>query len=61
MSAALEFGVNLNNREPCAGETAGFPRVPPSPQPLAPQLPLLAAPALSVAAPENHLHAGGDA
>ncbi len=33
-----------------AGETAGFPRVPPSPNPLAPQQPLGAAPARSVAA-----------
>jgi hypothetical protein len=33
-----------------AGETAGFPRVPPSPNPLEPQQPQVAAPAMSVAA-----------
>jgi hypothetical protein len=60
MSAALEFGVNLNNREPGAGETAGFPRVPPSPKPLAPQLPLLAAPAMSVAATKTRLDTAED-
>ncbi len=34
-----------------AGETAGFPRVLPSPNPLAPQQLRSAAPAMSVAAP----------
>ena len=34
------------------GETAGFPREPPSPDPFAPQEPLGAAPAMSVAAAE---------
>ena len=36
-----------------AGETAGFPREPPSPNPLAPKKRLGAAPAMSVAAPKT--------
>jgi hypothetical protein len=53
----IEFGVNLNNRD-CAGKTAGFPRVPPSLTPLAPQHPLPAAPAMSVAATKTPLNTG---
>jgi hypothetical protein len=41
-----------------AGETAGFPHVPPSPNPLVPQHPSGAAPAMSVAATESD--AGGE-
>ena len=37
-----------------AGETAGFPREPPSPTALAPQQRLGAAPAMSVAAANTH-------
>ncbi len=40
-----------------AGETAGFPRVPPSPTLLAPQEPVGAAPAMSVAAAGNRTDA----
>jgi hypothetical protein len=58
--SVIEFGVNPNNREPGAGETAGFPRVPPSPNSCAPQQPLQAAPAMSVAATETQVDAGGD-
>jgi hypothetical protein len=54
----IEFGVNLNNREPRAGETAGFPREPPSPSQLAPQRPLRAAPAMSVAAAKIQIDGG---
>ena len=39
---------------PSAGETAGFPRVPPSPTPFGPQPPLGAAPAMSGAAPNPY-------
>ncbi len=53
----IQFGVNLNNRD-CAGETAGFPRVPLSLTPLAPQHPLPAAPAMSVAATKTPLKTG---
>ena len=55
----IEFGVNLNNREPNVGETAGFPREPPSRETVAPQQPLLAAPAMSVAATKPRHEARG--
>jgi hypothetical protein len=56
----IEFGVNLNNREPTAGETAGFPRVPPSPKPFAPLQPQRAAPAMSVAAAKTQPESAED-
>jgi len=42
-----------------AGETAGFPRVPPSPNPLVSEQPLDAAPAMSVAAADPRSTVGG--
>jgi hypothetical protein len=41
-------------------ETAGFPHEPPSPKLLAPQWPLQAAPAMSVAAADASLRSGLD-